>query len=151
MLRTALAADVQNVWLGSGVDPLGSKSLRASAGALLQLPHQRFGPDEGAAVSQLTDQLRRLAADGMQVVATLVPDSAAPLQPMPYWDLNWRLPTALVLGTEGSGSSGAAGLLHPCRDSPAQSPVESLNVAAAAALPAGASTGDNDRHIAAVR
>ena len=39
LLRTALAADVQNVWLGSGVDPLGSKSLRASAGALLQLPH----------------------------------------------------------------------------------------------------------------
>ena len=133
LLRTALAADVQNVWLGSGVDPLGSKSLRASAGALLQLPHQRFGPDEGAAVSQLTDQLRRLAADGMQVVATLVPDSAAPLQPVPYWDLNWRLPTALVLGTEGSG-------LHPellacCTHAvtlPHSSRVESLNVAAAA-------------------
>ena len=128
-----LAADVQSVWLGSGVDPLGSKSLRASAGALLQLPCQRFGPDEGTAVSQLTDQLKRLVAGGIQVVATLVPDSAAPIRPLPYWDLDWRLPTALVLGTEGAG-------LHPellacCTHAvtlPHSPRVESLNVAAAA-------------------
>ena len=133
LLRTALAADVQNVWLGSGVDPLGSKSLRASAGALLQLPHHRFGPDEDTAISQLTDELKRLAAGGMQVVATLVPGSQVPIRPVPYWELNWRLPTALVLGTEGAG-------LHPellacCTHAvtlPHSSRVESLNVAAAA-------------------
>lgn len=133
LLRTALAADVQNVWLGSGVDPLGSKSLRASAGALLQLPHHRFGPDEDTAISQLTDELKRLAACGMQVVATLVPGSQVPIRPVPYWELNWRLPTALVLGTEGAG-------LHPellacCTHAvtlPHSSRVESLNVAAAA-------------------
>ena len=133
LLRTALAADVQNVWLGSGVDPLGSKSLRASAGALLQLPHHRFGPDEDTAISQLTDELKRLAAGGMQVVATLVPGSQVPIRPVSYWELNWRLPTALVLGTEGAG-------LHPellacCTHAvtlPHSSRVESLNVAAAA-------------------
>ena len=133
LLRTALAADVQNVWLGSGVDPLGSKSLRASAGALLQLPHHRFGPDEDTAISQLTDELKRLAAGGMQVVATLVPGSQVSINPVPYWELNWRLPTALVLGTEGAG-------LHPellacCTHAvtlPHSSRVESLNVAAAA-------------------
>ena len=133
LLRTALAADVQNVLLGSGVDPLGSKSLRASAGALLQLPHHRFGPDEDTAISQLTDELKRLAAGGMQVVATLVPGSQVPIRPVPYWELNWRLPTALVLGTEGAG-------LHPellacCTHAvtlPHSSRVESLNVAAAA-------------------
>ena len=133
LLRTALAADVQNVWLGSGVDPLGSKSLRASAGALLQLPHHRFGPDEDTAISQLTDELKRLAAGGMQVVATLVPGSQVPIRPVPYWELNWRLPTALVLGTEGAG-------LHPellacCTHAvtlPHSPRVESLNVAAAA-------------------
>ena len=133
LLRTALAADVQNVWLGSGVDPLGSKSLRASAGALLQLPHHRFGPDEDTAISQLTDELKRLAAGGMQVVATLVPSSQVPISPVPYWELNWRLPPALVLGTEGAG-------LHPelracCTHAvtlPHSSRVESLNVAAAA-------------------
>ena len=136
LLRTALAADVQNVWLGSGVDPLGSKSLRASAGALLQLPHHRFGPDEDTAISQLTDELKRLAAGGMQVVATLVPGSQVPIRPVPYWELNWRLPTALVLGTEGAG-------LHPellacCTHAvtlPHSSRVESLNVAAAAVPP----------------
>ena len=133
LLRTALAADIQNVWLGSGVDPLGSKSLRASAGALLQLPHHRFGPDKDTAISQLTDELKRLAAGGMQVVATLVPCSQVPIRPVPYWELNWRLPTALVLGTEGAG-------LHPellacCTHAvtlPHSSRVESLNVAAAA-------------------
>ena len=133
LLRTALAADVQNVLLGSGVDPLGSKSLRASAGALLQLPHHRFGPDEGTAISQLTDELKRLAAGGMQVVATLVPGSQVPIRPVPYWELNWRLPTALVLGTEGGGLHPA--LLACCTHAvtlPHSSRVESLNVAAAA-------------------
>ena len=133
LLRTALAADVQNVWLGSGVDPLGSKSLRASAGALLQLPHHRFGPDEDTAISQLTDELKRLAAGGMQVVATLVPGSQVPIPPVPYWELNWRLPTALVLGTEGGGLHPA--LLACCTHAvtlPHSSRVESLNVAAAA-------------------
>ena len=133
LLRTALAADVQNVWLGSGVDPLGSKSLRASAGALLQLPHHRFGPDEDTAISQLTDELKRLAAGGMQVVATLVPGSEVSIRPVPYWELNWRLPTALVLGTEGGGLHPA--LLACCTHAvtlPHSSRVESLNVAAAA-------------------
>jgi len=133
LLRTALAADVQNVWLGSGVDPLGSKSLRASAGALLQLPHHRFGPDEDTAISQLTDELKRLAAGGMQVVATLVPGSQVPIRPVPYWELNWRLPTALVLGTEGAGLHSE--LLACCTHAvtlPHSSRVESLNVAAAA-------------------
>ncbi|QNJ29451.1 RNA methyltransferase [Synechococcus sp. A15-24] len=133
LLRTALAADVQNVWLGSGVDPLGSKSLRASAGALLQLPHHRFGPDEDTAISQLTYELKRLAAGGMQVVATLVPGSQVPIPPVPYWELNWRLPTALVLGTEGGGLYPE--LLACCTHAvtlPHSSRVESLNVAAAA-------------------
>lgn len=133
LLRTALAAEVQNVLLGSGVDPLGSKSLRASAGALLQLPHHRFGPDEDTAISQLTDELKRLAAGGMQVVATLVPGSEVSIRPVPYWELNWRLPTALVLGTEGGGLHPA--LLACCTHAvtlPHSSRVESLNVAAAA-------------------
>ena len=133
LLRTALAADVEAVWLGSGVDPLGTKTLRASAGALLQLPHQRFGPDAVAALDRLEPMLKQRAAAGMQVVASLVPDAAGPLQPVPYWTLDWTRPTALVLGTEGAG-------LHPrlqacCTHAvtlPHSPKVESLNVAAAA-------------------
>jgi len=133
LLRTALAADVQVGWLGSGVDPLSPKVLRASAGALLQLPHHRFGPDENAALDQLETRLLQLAEAGVQVVATLVPDAAGPRRPIPYWQLDWTRPTALVLGTEGAG-------LHPrlqacCTHAvtlPHSDRVESLNVAAAA-------------------
>lgn len=133
LLRTALAADVHSVWLGSGADPLASKVLRASAGALLQLHHSRFGPEETAAVAQLQSKLKQMAAVGMQVVASLVPDTDGPLQPIPYWELDWTQPTALVLGTEGAG-------LHPtlqqcCTTAvtlPHSSRIESLNVAAAA-------------------
>ena len=133
LLRTALAADVNAVWLGGGVDPLGTKVLRASAGALLQLPHQRFGPSEAVAIPLLQQQLKQLGASGMQVVATLVPDPLQADPPLPYWDLDWTLPTALVLGTEGAG-------LHPdlqacCTHAvtlPHSQRVDSLNVASAA-------------------
>ena len=133
LLRTALAADVNAVWMGAGVDPLGTKVLRASAGALLQLPHQRFGPSEAMAISLLQQELKQLVALGVQVVGTLVPDPIGVDPPAPYWDLDWKLPTALVLGTEGAG-------LHPdlqacCTHAvtlPHSSRVESLNVASAA-------------------
>ncbi|MEB3253261.1 MAG: RNA methyltransferase [Synechococcus sp.] len=133
LLRTALAADVETVWLGAGADPLSPKVLRASAGALLQLPHERFGPSEDSALVQLEDQLTRLSSAGVQVVATLVPDAEGPLQAIPYWQLDWTRPTALVLGTEGAGlhsrlqacCTHAVTLPHSPR-------VESLNVAAAA-------------------
>ena len=133
LLRTALAADVNAVWMGAGVDPLGTKVLRASAGALLHLPHQRFGPSEEMAIQPLQQELKRLVALGVQVVATLVPDPTKGDPPFPYWDLDWTLPTALVLGTEGAG-------LHPdlqacCTHAvtlPHSSRVESLNVASAA-------------------
>ena len=133
LLRTALAADVNAVWMGGGVDPLGTKVLRASAGALLQLPHQRFGPGEDKAIPQLQQALKQLVERGLQVVATLVPEQTKGELPSPYWDLDWRRPTALVLGTEGAG-------LHPdlqacCTHAvtlPHSSRVESLNVASAA-------------------
>ena len=133
LLRTALAADVDAVWLGGGADPLSPKVLRASAGTLFQLPHQRFGPDGERAIDQMERTLTQLARQQVQVVATLVPDADGPLQAVPYWELDWTRPTALVLGTEGAG-------LHPrlqacCTHAvtlPHSPRVESLNVAAAA-------------------
>ena len=79
-----------------------------------------------------TQELKQLAGLGVQVVATLVPDSIQ-ASPIPYWDLDWTLPTALVLGTEGAG-------LHPALQAccthavtlPHSARVESLNVASAA-------------------
>ena len=73
LLRTALAAEVEAVWLASGADPLSPKVLRASAGAILQLPHERFGSSGQEAVEQLAEQLECAASRGLQVVATMVP------------------------------------------------------------------------------
>ncbi|AII44026.1 hypothetical protein KR100_11740 [Synechococcus sp. KORDI-100] len=133
LLRTALAAEVETVWLGSGADPLSPKALRSSAGALLHLPHTRLGPDEDRALNQLEANLQQLRERGLQVVATLVPEAGDAQRAIPYWELDWERPTALVLGNEGQG-------LHQrlracCTHSvtlPHSERVESLNVAAAA-------------------
>ena len=133
LLRTALAAEVETVWLGSGADPLSPKALRSSAGALLHMPHQRLGPDESSALDQLEANLQQLRKRGLQVVATLVPEASSAQRAIPYWELDWQRPTALVLGNEGKG-------LHQrlqacCSHSvtlPHSERVESLNVAAAA-------------------
>ena len=69
--------------------------------------------------------MKEMAAAGMQVVASLVPDTDGPLQPIPYWELDWTRPTALVLGTEGAGLhphfSVAARLQSPFRTVPGSS------------------------------
>lgn len=133
LLRTALAADVEQVWMGAGADPLGSKVVRSAAGAILALPYRRFGPTDALGVEQLATVLQDARARGLQVVATLVPDAGTGLEVQPYWQLDWCRPTVLVLGNEGAG-------LHPrllacCSHGvtlPHGRKVESLNVAGAA-------------------
>ena len=107
--------------------------VRSSAGAILHLPHQRFGPSEAAGVDALLTALQAARHAGMQVVATLVPSAEGPQDVVAYWDLDWTKPTVLVLGNEGNG-------LHPrlqacCTHGvtlPHSPAVESLNVASAA-------------------
>ena len=133
LFRTALAAEVQEVWIASGADPLSQKVLRASAGALLHLPYERFGGPDQVAVEELVEKLQESAVSGYQVVGTFVsgPLSSTPI--LPYWQLDWTKPTILVLGNEGAG-------IHPlikscCTHSitlPHSPLVESLNVASAA-------------------
>jgi len=96
LLRTALAAGVNEVWLGAGADPLQPKVLRASSGAALALPLLRL--PQGDALLPL---VQRAAAAGQQVVATVVEPGA-----QPYWQLDWSRPTVLMMGNEGAG-------LHP--------------------------------------
>ena len=133
LLRTARAADIQQVWCASGADPLAPKVVRSSAGAILSLPVERFGPDPVEGVIQLADRLRQAREAGLQIVASLVPDAAADLSVQPYWELDWTLPTVLLLGNEGAGLDP---LLQACCSAgvtlPHSSAVESLNVAAAA-------------------
>lgn len=133
LLRTALGADIEQVWLAAGADPLAPKVLRSAVGAVLRVPFRRFGPTHDVGVEQLAAQLRQARERGLQVVGTLVPDSAVSFPVIPYWELDWCQPTVLVLGNEGSG-------LHPMLQAccshgvtlPHSPHLESLNVAAAA-------------------
>jgi TrmH family RNA methyltransferase len=127
LLRTALAAGVEQVWLGDGADPLQPKVLRASSGAALALPLIRF---DGAG---LQERLQQARAQGLQVVAAVVPGPGLPVPP-PYWQLDWTLPTVLLLGNEGAGLGAALTGQADHRVTIPHSPaVESLNVAVAAA------------------
>ncbi len=133
LFRTALAADVELVWLASGVDPLSTKVLRASAGACLHLPYERWGKSDSLAIENLVNSLKDASARGFQVVGTVVPCKSSVDSVLPYWELDWTKPTVLVLGNEGSG-------LHPLLIEccsylvtlPHNPVVESLNVASAA-------------------
>jgi len=133
LLRCALAAGVEEVWLAGGADPHQPKVLRASAGAALALPLRRL-PALAPALAQATDQ-------GSQVVATVVAPVVAPgLRPgavpavRPYWELDWAQPTVVLLGNEGAGLDPALVALASERVTiPHGAAVESLNVALAAA------------------
>jgi TrmH family RNA methyltransferase len=79
-------------------------------------------------LSDLAHRLERAAAEGQQVVATVVRGG------LPYWQLDWSQPTVLLLGNEGAGL--APELLEHCSHRvsiPHSAAVESLNVAVAAA------------------
>ena len=124
LLRTALAAGVDEVWLAGGADPLQPKVLRASAGAALALPLLRLADREA-----LLPLLQRAAAAGQHVAATLVQAGA-----QPYWTLDWTQPTVLLLGNEGAGLHPQLAALATHRITiPHSAAVESLNVAVAAA------------------
>ncbi len=133
IFRTALAAEVDAIWLALGADPLNQKVLRSSAGAVLHLPYRRFGVTENFAIEELTKKIKLAACNGFQIVASFGPNSSSSNLIVPYWEVDWMKPTILVLGNEGKG-------IHPliqacCTHSvtlPHSEAVESLNVASAA-------------------
>jgi TrmH family RNA methyltransferase len=121
LLRTALAAGVDQVWLGEGADPWQPKVLRASSGTSLALPIGRFSSAE------LPGLLRQAKAAGTRLLGTVVEGGAT------YWNQDWQGPILLMLGNEGAGLgrellAEADALLTI----PLSSGVESLNVAVAA-------------------
>ncbi len=135
LFRTALAAEVEVIWLALGADPLSQKVLRSSAGAVLSLPFQRLGNTDQNAIEELSGRLKEAQKRGLQVICTYA-YSARDLLPSKvslYWEIDWSKPSVLVLGNEGSG-------VHPkiqacCTHGvtlPHNKLVESLNVASAA-------------------
>lgn len=119
ILRTAEAAGVSTVWLSPGtVDAFGPKVVRAGMGVHFRLP--LFSGDWATIERQLR---------GKQVWAA---DARAA---RPYYEADWRLPSALIIGGEAHGLSEdgirvADGLVSI----PMAGATESLNSAIAAAV-----------------
>lgn len=122
LLRTAEGAGVHGVVMSAaGSCPLTAAVSKASAGADACLPVAR---------SQRLDRLLGdLAKEGVQIVVT------SPRAEKLYWEVNWRKPSVLVLGSEGEGvSSSVFRQASQQVRLPMLGQVESLNVAASAAV-----------------
>ncbi len=122
VLRSAQAAGAAGIVCCDGTaDVYGPKCVRASAGAVFQLPMV----SGGAAV----EVLEELGSWGMRRLATRAAGGA------PYDTTDLTGPLALVLGNEAHGlSPEVEGRLDGLVTIPMASPAESLNVGAAAAI-----------------
>ena len=133
LFRSALAAEYEVIWLASGADPLNQKVLRSSTGSVLHMPFERIGDSSSSSIEMLVSKLNIAIDDNYQVVGTISPNKITDKKVKPYWELDWNLPTVLVLGNEGSGVH--ASIEACCTDFvtlPHSSLVDSLNVASAA-------------------
>jgi TrmH family RNA methyltransferase len=109
------------VFCGASADPFGWKALRGSMGSVLRLPVVGR-----AAASELIAAARQA---GLRIVAT------EPRGGSPPETIDLRRPALLLLGSEGAGLPEEATREADARVSiPMRPPVESLNVAVAAAL-----------------
>ncbi|MBK8976039.1 MAG: RNA methyltransferase [Planctomycetes bacterium] len=117
MIRTTEAAGGTGfVALQGGADPFRDKAVRGSAGSVMRLPI-RHGLDAAALVAFAR-------AHGLQIVGT---DAQADVD---YLDVDWRLPTIVVLGNEGLGlPADVRAVADRVVRVPIAPPVDSLNVA----------------------
>lgn len=120
LLRSAAAAGVQVAIFGPGcVDPFNDKVLRAGMGAHFRLPVR-------VCINWL--QVRQALGDGLQLY--LAEAGAA----LAYDAVNWRQPSALIIGGEAGGAGADARAAATAIAIPMQSAVESLNAAVAGSI-----------------
>jgi RNA methyltransferase, TrmH family len=122
IVRAAEAFGATGIVSGeSTADPWSWKALRGSMGSAFRLPIAAHQP--------LTAAAARARAEGLRVLAT-VPHGGTPLS-----DTDLRGPAAILLGGEGAGIGDELLAVADERLSiPMRDPVESLNVAVAAAV-----------------
>jgi TrmH family RNA methyltransferase len=122
IVRVAEACGATGVICCDGTaDPFGWKALRGAMGSTFRLP---------IAVKQpFADVVAQVRAAGLRLFATVPRDGVS------LTSCNLRVPAAIVLGAEGSGlPMDAAASADERLTIPMRAPVESLNVATAAAL-----------------
>ncbi|HLJ22835.1 MAG TPA: RNA methyltransferase [Candidatus Acidoferrales bacterium] len=120
-------------------DPFGPKALRASAGAALRLPVVH-----GIAAGVLIEKLR---ASGTKVYAAVAaPEDAAgkspaaPSRSLLPWEVDWKSPSAILIGNEGAGlpeeivRAADARVCIPQASARTRIGIESLNAAMAASV-----------------
>ena len=122
ILRVAEAAGTTGVVATEGTTDLFSpKSLRGSMGSALRVPVW--------AGAGLDEALRWCAERGVRTVSTNLRASLA------HTEVDWRAPSAIVVGAEAGGLTGAeAAATDSSVRIPMRPPVESLNVAVALAV-----------------
>lgn len=131
IIRTAEAAGAHGlVALPGTASPFGSKAVRASMGSVLRLP---------VATGPSSDELIAILRGKKLAVIVASPEKHVAVDPLAktrlYTEADYRPPTALIFGAEGSGvseelASQASVSIHI----PMASGVESLNVATAASI-----------------
>jgi len=128
ILRAASAAGADGVLLGPGcVDPWNPKVVRGSMGALLRLPVRSASwPEIGEEVEQ--------EVAGLDVWLATASRAMAPA-PLAYTAVDWRRPSAILIGGEAHGAGAAAEKLAGGRVTiPMRDATESLNAALAAGI-----------------
>lgn len=122
IIRTAVAADADGIWLSRDtVDLANPKVLRASTGAWFKLPM--------VVTATLTDIVTDFRQRGGQIIAT------TPRSDLSYWEVDFNIPSLILLGNESSGlSEDLLNLADIKVNIPLANGVESLNVGIAAAL-----------------
>lgn len=122
IIRTAVGAGVSGVVMTHGsVDVYSPKTLRSTMGAVFRMPLVR--------IQHLRGIKPWLGSHGIRLVA------GHPRAATPYFECDFRLPTAIVLGNEDSGLTGEIiNLVDELVTIPILGPVESLNVAVAAGV-----------------
>jgi RNA methyltransferase, TrmH family len=122
IIRTASAAGAAGVILiGASADPYDPAAVKASMGALFTVPVATAESDQ--------DFLAWAGTRGVTVAATSARASVS------CWEATWRLPLALLLGSEGTGLPGdLLGAADLSVAIPMTGTAESLNLAVAAGV-----------------
>ncbi|MES3628552.1 MAG: 23S rRNA (guanosine(2251)-2'-O)-methyltransferase RlmB [Longimonas sp.] len=122
MLRCAVAAGVDGVIVpNSGMAPLTTPAIKASAGTALRIPIARC--------SDLAETLVSLKERSYWIVGAQQAGADS------MWDTDWDRPIALVMGSEGTGlTSGVANACDLFARIPMRGAADSLNVSVATGI-----------------